>query len=40
MGYIEPVSSEFGATKCDFASKIVGTSIPPEYIAAVQKAFF
>jgi elongation factor G len=40
MGYIEPVSSEFGATKCEFASKIVGTSVPPEYIAAVQKAFF
>lgn len=39
IGYIEPLSNEFGETKCEFVSKIVGTSIPPEYIAAVQKAF-
>ena len=40
MGYIEPLSNEFGETKCEFQSKIVGTSIPPEYVAAVQKAFY
>jgi elongation factor G len=40
VGYIEPASSEYGATKCDFVSRIVGTSIPPEYVAAVGKAFF
>ncbi len=36
IGYIEPIASE----KCEFVNKIQGTSIPPEYITAVEKAFY
>jgi elongation factor G len=39
VGYIEPIESDEAEPKCEFVSKIVGTSIPPEYITAVEKAF-
>lgn len=41
VGYVEPIPREEGEEpKNEFVNKIVGTSIPPEYIGAVQKAFY
>ena len=39
MGYIEPVDPNGLETRNEFLSKVTGTSIPPEYITAVGKAF-
>ena len=41
IGYIEPIESgPDGSTRCEFVNKITGTSIPPEFITAVEKAFY
>ena len=40
IGYIEPVVTDgitFG--QCEFANKLVGLNIPPEYITAIEKGF-
>ena len=40
MGYIEPLDeTDEPEQKCEFVNKIIGTSVPPEYISAVEKAF-
>lgn len=42
MGYVEPLNEDLA--NCDFSNqfvnKVVGTSIPNEYIGAVEKAFY
>ena len=41
IGYIEPIEdSDEVEPQCEFISKITGTNIPPEYITAVEKAFY
>lgn len=41
IGYIEPIAAgeDEAEPKCEFVNKVIGTSIPPEYITAVEKAF-
>ena len=40
IGYVEPCSPDEGSTRNEFVNKVTGTSIPPEFISAVEKTFY
>ena len=41
IGYVEPIQiADDEEPRNEFINKVTGTSIPPEYIGAVQKAFY
>lgn len=40
MGYVEPITNSDGEFANQFVNKIIGQSIPNEYITAVEKGFY
>lgn len=40
MGYVEPITPDLSSFNNEFKNEVVGTSIPHEYITAVEKAFY
>lgn len=40
MGYAEPIANEEGQFSNQFVNRIVGTTIPNEFITAVEKGFY